>query len=110
MSDATPKPPRKGGRKPGQVNKFSADVKARILAALEIVGGEKYLAEQAKKNPAAFMSLLGKVMPLQVKADVGEFRYVVQKLVVSSDPVPGVISTGVQPLRLVGQEESAGNG
>jgi hypothetical protein len=29
-------------------------------------GGVKYLKESAKSNPAAFMALVGKVLPLQV--------------------------------------------
>ena len=40
-----------------------------ILAALDKAGGEKYLAEQAESNPQAFMTLLGKVLPLQLQGD-----------------------------------------
>jgi hypothetical protein len=39
-----------------------------ILGALEDAGGQGYLAEQAKKQPAAFLSLVGRVLPLQMKA------------------------------------------
>jgi hypothetical protein len=42
-----------------------------VVKALNMVGGEKYFARQAEKNPAAFMSLVGKVMPLQVQASGG---------------------------------------
>lgn len=83
------------GRKPGQTNRFTKDVKARILAALDMVGGEKYLARQAEKNPAAFMALLAKVMPMQVKAEVTDFTYVIQKIAMPDDPVPGVINMGI---------------
>src|SRR5262245_16078243 len=40
-----------------------------ILGALEEVGGTQYLARQAEANPAAFLSLLGRVLPLQVAGD-----------------------------------------
>jgi hypothetical protein len=36
-----------------------------ILGALSDAGGQAWLAEQARKNPSAFMALLGHVLPLQ---------------------------------------------
>jgi hypothetical protein len=54
------------GRPKGVPNKLSADVKSMILAALEGVGGQAYLEKQAEENPIAFMTLIGKVLPLQV--------------------------------------------
>ena len=54
------------GRKPGVPNKISGDVKAMILGALEEKGGVDYLVEQADKNPTAFLSLIGKVLPMTV--------------------------------------------
>ena len=57
------------GRKAGTPNKITGDVKAMILGALEKAGGLNYLARQAEKNPAAFMSLVGRVLPLQVQAE-----------------------------------------
>lgn len=42
-----------------------------ILGALNDAGGQSYLATQANKNPAAFMTLLGKVLPLQVTGEAG---------------------------------------
>lgn len=65
------KPPRAGmGRPKGSANKVQADVKAMILGALEQAGGQQYLAEQAEANPAAFMGLVGKVLPKDVRAEV----------------------------------------
>jgi hypothetical protein len=55
-----------GGRTAGTPNRFSADVKAMVLGALEQVGGQDYLARQADANPGAFMTLVGKVLPLQL--------------------------------------------
>ncbi|MBV8800984.1 MAG: hypothetical protein JO208_14405 [Alphaproteobacteria bacterium] len=34
-----------------------------ILGALSALGGQRWLEEQAGKNPVAFMTLLGKVLP-----------------------------------------------
>ena len=56
------------GRTPGVPNVINRDIKEMILTALTDVGGAKYLAEQAYKNPTAFMALVGKVLPLQVNA------------------------------------------
>ena len=52
------------GRPRGALNKTTTALKEMILAALEDAGGQKYLAEQAQKNPSAFMALLGKVLPM----------------------------------------------
>ena len=57
------------GRKPGVPNKLSSDVKAMILGALEDAGGREYLLTQAVNNPAAFLTLVGKVLPLQLAGD-----------------------------------------
>ena len=62
-----------GKRGPG---KFGADVKGMILQALSDAGGPKYLLEQSKASPAAFMTLVGKVLPLQVTgSDGGPIKY-----------------------------------
>lgn len=66
------RPPAAGrGRPKGAQNKLSADVKAMILGALNNVGGIEYLARQAEENPAAFMALLGKVLPMQIGGEGG---------------------------------------
>jgi hypothetical protein len=57
------------GRKKGIPNKLTSDVKAMILEALDRAGGTKYLLSQAHENPKAFLSLLGRVIPLQVQGD-----------------------------------------
>jgi hypothetical protein len=59
------------GRPKGAPNKLTGQVKEMILTALDMAGGEKSLAEQAEKNPSAFMSLVGKVLPLQLTGDGG---------------------------------------
>ena len=60
-----------GGRVAGTPNKFSADLRAMILGALSTAGGEQYLARQAEASPAAFMALLGRILPLQMAGDGG---------------------------------------
>ena len=69
------KPPAAGkGRPKGAINKNTKAIKEMILAALESVGGEQYLAEQAIASPSAFLSLVGKVLPTEVKnAEGGGF-------------------------------------
>jgi hypothetical protein len=61
--------PKSGGRQKGTPNKFSGELKDMILRALSTAGGETYLVKQAKDNPNAFMTLVGKVLPLQVGGD-----------------------------------------
>jgi hypothetical protein len=64
------RPPAAGkGRPKGARNKVSRELKEMILAALDKAGGEQYFVEQASKNPVAFMTLLGKVLPLQVSGE-----------------------------------------
>ena len=58
------------GRPKGVPNKSTALLKDAILKAAEQAGGEGgivgYLALQAHESPAAFLGLLGKVLPMQV--------------------------------------------
>jgi len=42
-----------------------------ILAALDGVGGQAYLMRQAEENPGPFMTLIGKVLPMQVTGEGG---------------------------------------
>lgn len=58
-----------GGRIAGTPNKLTTEVKAAILEAFTNAGGVDYLVRQANTNPTAFMTLLGKVLPLQLTGD-----------------------------------------
>lgn len=62
-----PKGVRLGGRQKGTPNKFSATLKDMILQALADSGGVEYLKTQAENQPTAFLTLVGRVLPLQVK-------------------------------------------
>ena len=42
----------------------------RDLGALDELGGQDYLVTQARENPVAFLSLVGKILPKEIKADV----------------------------------------
>lgn len=58
------------GKPKGAVNKTTKALREMILMALSEAGGVDYLVKQAKaKNPAPFMALLGKVLPMQVTGD-----------------------------------------
>lgn len=63
-----PKGIKLGGRKKGTPNKMPTQLKDMILKSLAMVGGEAYLAQQAVDCPGPYMALVGKVLPLQVKA------------------------------------------
>lgn len=57
------------GRPKGAVNKNTAALKEMILAALSNKGGVEYLERQAEANPTAFLTLVGKVLPMTVAGD-----------------------------------------
>lgn len=60
---------RRVGRQKGTPNKFTGELKDMILTALSEVGGVEYLKQQAKQNPAVFLALVGKTLPLKMGAD-----------------------------------------
>jgi hypothetical protein len=61
---------RRGGRQKGTTNKTTALLKDAILEAASLAGGKDglvgYLLTQATTNPGPYLSLLGKVLPLQL--------------------------------------------
>jgi hypothetical protein len=65
----------KGGKRPGAgrpkgvPNRTTTELKEMILGALDGVGGVRYLQKQAKESPAAFLTLIGKVLPMTVAGD-----------------------------------------
>jgi len=62
---------------PGVPNKTTTLLKDAVLMAAETAGGGNpdglvnYLVAQAKQNPGPFMTLLGKVLPMQVSGEEG---------------------------------------
>lgn len=67
------------GRPKGALNKTTALLKDAILKAAERAGNKvgddgmvSYLEVQATENPGPFMSLLGKVLPMQITGEDGK--------------------------------------
>ena len=77
------------GRPKGSENKLSRDLKEMILQALDGAGGVQYLIDQADNKPAAFLALVGKVLPMTVQGpgDDGAivFTVIERKIVRPSD-------------------------
>ena len=72
------------GKPKGAVTKSTAAIKDMILMALDKAGGADYLARQAEETPAAFMALVGKVLPLQLTGKDGGamvFEKIVREIV-----------------------------
>ena len=65
------KPPRAGmGRPKGSPNKITKTIREALEAAFHEAGAEEYLLRQAEANPQAFMTLLAKLLPAQIMAEV----------------------------------------
>lgn len=62
------------GKPKGAVSKNTAAIKDMILAALSEAGGVDYLVDRANdpKTAAAFLGLVGKVLPMQVTGVDGD--------------------------------------
>ena len=65
------RPPRAGmGRPKGSPNKITKTIREALEAAFHEAGAEEYLLRQAEANPQAFMTLLAKLLPAQIQAEV----------------------------------------
>jgi hypothetical protein len=63
-------PPNAGkGRVKGVPNKVTGEVRTMVLQALDRAGGADYLLEQARANPTAFLTLVGKCLPTRLEGD-----------------------------------------
>lgn len=58
------------GRKKGTTNGDTAKLRELILGALDEVGGQDYLVQQAWNEPKAFLNLIAKVLPREVKQEL----------------------------------------
>jgi hypothetical protein len=77
-----------GGRAAGTPNKMTGAVRELILAALDGVGGQAYLERVAEQNPAAFLTLLGKVLPLTVQGPAADGAHRITRVIVEGVPPP----------------------
>ena len=59
------------GRPKGGTNKITSDIKGMILEALGNAGGAEYLERKANdpRTAAAFLGLIGKVLPMTIAGD-----------------------------------------
>lgn len=60
------------GRVKGTPNKLTKTIKEAIEESFATVGGAAYLVRMASEEPVAYMTLLGKVLPTQVKLETKE--------------------------------------
>ena len=58
-----------GGRRRGTPNRTTAAVKEAVLGAFDQAGGETYLVQVAISDPRTFCTLLGKLLPTELKAE-----------------------------------------
>ena len=70
------------GRPKGVPNKATIAIKDMVIKALDKSGGVDYLVKQADENPVAFLSLCGKVIPLQISNGDEPFRIEITRKVI----------------------------
>lgn len=67
---ATPPSKPGPGRPKGSANKITKDIREAISQAFDKAGGIEYLVQVSKTKPEVFCSLLGKIIPAEVRAKV----------------------------------------
>lgn len=72
------------GKPKGATNKVTREVKQMILEALDGAGGVEYLTDRARdpRTASAFLTLVGKVLPLQVSGAGPNGEHVFTKIIV----------------------------
>ncbi len=80
-----------GGRTKGSKNTIAVDVRRMMYEALEKAGGTEYLTDQANKNPKAFLALLGRTLPTEIKAVIEQKTNVVHINMIGLEPDPLII-------------------
>jgi len=58
------------GRPIGSKNTKANELKNMVIHSLDRLGGINYLVQQAKENPSAYLSLIGKVIPRELSIEV----------------------------------------
>jgi hypothetical protein len=68
-------PPAAGqGRKRGSKNKTTVLIKEAIEESFANVGGAEYLTQMAMIEPKAYLTLLAKILPAKIEADINVFQ------------------------------------
>jgi hypothetical protein len=82
MNEKRKQPP--GGSRKGKPNKVTAELKDMILEALSSAGGVDYLTERAMdpRTASAFLTLVGKTLPMTVKGPGEGGAHIFQKILV----------------------------
>lgn len=77
-----------GGRKKGTPNKITSMLKDEILEAADSAhpeGRVGYFRDQARENPTAFLTLIGKILPTQIAdADGGKIDFPSQIIITAA--------------------------
>ncbi|MEL5848245.1 MAG: hypothetical protein U7M05_02635 [Candidatus Igneacidithiobacillus chanchocoensis] len=90
ISGKRPKPPRAGmGRPAGTPNKTTRALKQALEESFVEVGGVRWLVELAEREPKAYASLLAKLLPTQIDADVTAHPPIAKIVRVVVDPKNG---------------------
>jgi hypothetical protein len=58
------------GRPKGSSNKITSDMRDIIRQAFDEAGGVEYLKEIAVSDPKTFLTLVGKIVPAEIRADI----------------------------------------
>ena len=86
------------GRKRGVPNKLTANVREAVQNAFLEVGGASYLVKVAREDPRTFCTLLGKILPTQLNAQVEQpIQYTIRTGVPRADDESGEVSCTVMP-------------
>ena len=72
-------------RTKGAIGKLNKDMKEVIHLAFQRAGGIDYLVRQAEAEPKAFMGLLGKIVPAEVRLDVAVALNLGHEMKIASD-------------------------
>ena len=62
--------PKSGGAQKGSVHLHSQAVKNAVYEVFHGLGGKRYLKKIAEENPPLFLSLLAKLLPTEVRAEL----------------------------------------
>ena len=62
--------PKSGGAQKGSVHLHSQAVKNAVYEVFHGLGGKRYLTKIAVENPPLFLSLLAKILPTEIKAEL----------------------------------------